>query len=58
MKNPFKYTFDREYELALKEGKKRFGSPCKHTDFKNGICMRCLRKVQTRAMTATAAPPG
>lgn len=33
------------YELALKEGKKRFGSICPHTFIKNGRCTQCLRKV-------------
>jgi hypothetical protein len=37
----------REYELALRVGKKRFGSPCKHENVKNGICTNCLRKVVT-----------
>lgn len=36
--------FKKEYELALKEGKKRFGSPCKHTQNHNGVCLNCLRK--------------
>lgn len=33
------------YELALKEGKRRFGSECKHKKVKNGRCLDCLRKV-------------
>ena len=37
------------YELALKRGKKRFGSPCQHTHIENGICQNCLRKVITLA---------
>ena len=36
------------YELALRQGKLRFGSPCRHTTVKNGRCLRCLRKVVTR----------
>ncbi len=35
----------KEYELALKIGKQRFGSPCPHNTIKNGHCVRCLRKV-------------
>ena len=35
----------REYELALKVGKKRFGSNRKHETVKNGHCVSCLRKV-------------
>jgi len=34
-----------EYELALQEGEKRFGSECKHEKTKNGRCLRCFRKV-------------
>ncbi len=45
MNNLFKFTFDQEYELALREGNKRFGNPCKHEDVKYGICKKCLRKV-------------
>lgn len=37
----------QEYELALDIGKKRFGSPCRHSHVKNGICQNCLRKVVT-----------
>jgi len=42
------YEFCREhmlYHIALKEGKRRFGSPCRHEEVKNGHCTRCLRKV-------------
>ena len=41
----FKPTFKDEYELALKIGKERFGSECKHEVVKNGRCKKCLRKV-------------
>ena len=34
------------YELALKEGKRRFGSLCKHEKVKNGYCTKCLRKIR------------
>ncbi len=37
----------KEYEIALRIGKKRFGSPCQHNKVKNGICCNCLRKVVT-----------
>ncbi len=37
----------RLYELH-EEGKRRFGSLCKHSRVKNGRCMNCLRKVITR----------
>ena len=41
----FNYT-DRElFELMHEQGKKRFGSPCKHEKVKNGHCVNCLRKV-------------
>lgn len=33
------------YELALKDGNRRFGSDCKHEVTNNGICVNCLRKV-------------
>jgi hypothetical protein len=46
--NPFNPTFKEEYALALKEGKKRFGSSCKHNKVKNGRCVQCLRKVITK----------
>ena len=35
----------KEYELALKQGKKRFGSSCPHTKVRNGKCLNCFRKV-------------
>ena len=37
--------FNREYELAIKNGDARFGSPCKHTRVKNGVCQNCLRRI-------------
>jgi hypothetical protein len=45
MINPFEKNFDREYELALKIGKARFGSECKHEVIKNGHCVNCLRRI-------------
>jgi hypothetical protein len=44
----FNPTFRDEYELALRIGKKRFGSECKHEVIKNGYCQNCLRKVVTK----------
>jgi hypothetical protein len=38
-------TFTELYEKALKEGEKRFGSACNHSETKDGICLKCLRKV-------------
>ena len=38
-------TFAEEYELAAKMGDARFGSDCEHTWTKNGVCVKCLRKV-------------
>lgn len=35
----------KEYELALKQGKRRFGSPCEHKKVKNGKCLNCFRTV-------------
>jgi len=46
-----KSVFDvtaEEYELALKTGKRRFGSFCKHENVKNGICKDCLRTVKVK----------
>jgi len=34
-----------EYEIACREGDKRFGSECKHETVKNGHCVKCWRKV-------------
>jgi hypothetical protein len=48
IKNLLKPTFDEQYELALREGNKRFGSDCKHEQVKNGKCLNCLRKVITK----------
>ena len=45
MKNPFDYTDKDLYELMLKEGKKRFGSPCEHKKTKDGKCLNCFRTV-------------
>lgn len=33
------------YELARKEGDRRFGSECKHERAENGRCVNCLRRV-------------
>lgn len=38
----------KEYELALREGEKRFGSPCEHKQVRNGHCVHCLRRVRGR----------
>ena len=35
----------QEYELALKIGKKQFGSFCEHKKIKSGKCLNCFRKV-------------
>jgi hypothetical protein len=34
-----------QYELARKEGDRRFGSNCKHPKPKNGRCPACCRKI-------------
>lgn len=36
----------KEYELAKKNGDERFGSICRHIYVRNGICLRCLRRVR------------
>lgn len=38
----------KEYEEALKQGNKRFGSTCKHEKTQNGYCLNCLRKIRNR----------
>ena len=34
-------------KLLHKQGKERFGSPCKHEKTSNGYCINCFRKVIT-----------
>jgi hypothetical protein len=41
-------SFIELYEKALKEGERRFGSACDHTETKDGVCLKCLRKVITK----------
>lgn len=41
----FRPTFAEEYELAIKMGDARFGSECRHEETKDGVCMKCLRRV-------------
>ncbi len=48
-KNCFVYIDKELYELMHKEGKRRFGSECKHEKTKNGHCMNCLRRVISNA---------
>lgn len=36
------------YELALKVGNARYGSPCKHERVKAGYCLNCKRRVVTK----------
>jgi len=40
-----KPTFIELYEEHIKEGEERFGSTCDHSETKDGICLKCLRKV-------------
>ena len=37
IKDPFHYTETELYELVHEQGKKRFGSECKHEQVKNGV---------------------
>lgn len=48
IKDIFRPTFAEEYELAVQEGNKRFGSECKHEKVSKGRCLNCLRKVIAR----------
>lgn len=45
MNNPFNYTERDLLELMHEQGKKRFGSECRHEKTRNGRCLNCLRKV-------------
>ena len=47
-KPKLEYTEAELYELALKEGKKRFGSPCDHEKTKGDKCRKCFRTVITK----------
>lgn len=40
--------FNLQYERAIADGQKRFGSECQHKDIRGGICKNCLRKVVSR----------
>jgi hypothetical protein len=40
------YAFWVSYDLALKQGNKKFGSVCKHGKVKNGKCLNCFRIVK------------
>lgn len=42
-------TFADLYEKTIKEGNERFGSECPHTETKDGVCLKCLRKVRDTA---------
>ena len=45
MKDYFNYTENDLCELMHQQGKKRFGSECKHEKIVKGRCTNCLRKV-------------
>ena len=45
--DPFNYTQADLYGYMHEQGKKRFGSECKHEKVKGGRCVQCLRKVVT-----------
>lgn len=44
----FGYSDKDLYELALREGNRRFGSECKHKRVRGGKCLDCLRTVVSR----------
>jgi len=44
----FGYTDKELLEYMHEQGKKRFGSECKHEKTKNSRCLNCLRKVITK----------
>jgi hypothetical protein len=39
-------TFSVLYELAKRDGDRRFGSECRHEQVRNGKCLNCLRAVR------------
>jgi hypothetical protein len=39
------YEFWTQYDLAIRSGKRRFGSDCRHERVKDSRCMNCLRKM-------------
>lgn len=43
---PIKQPTEKEmYEFMHEQGKKRFGSECRHDQTKNGKCLNCFRTV-------------
>lgn len=48
MRDYFKYTDNELYEVMHEQGKKRFGSECKHEKVVKGRCANCLRRVITK----------
>ena len=51
MTNLFNYTEKDLYELMDRQGKKRFGSECKHEHTRGSYCLDCLRRVVTKRET-------
>lgn len=51
--DPKSEAFLALYALALKTGKKRFGSKCKHEQIREGRCLNCKRKVKHIKFRAT-----
>ncbi len=46
MNHLFNPTFAEQYESAIREGNARFGSECKHTEVKDGVCLNCFRQAR------------
>lgn len=44
-KEPKQLSFIELYEKAVKEGEERFGYDCPHAETKDGVCLKCLRRV-------------
>ncbi len=38
----------QEYELALRIGNERYGSPCQHKQVKGGHCTKCNRRTYNK----------
>ena len=46
--DPMNYTEAEFYWFMYEQGKRRFGSECKHERIKGNRCANCLRKVVTQ----------
>jgi hypothetical protein len=47
-RKPEPVSDEQLYWHMHEEGKRRFGSECRHEQTSNGVCIKCLRKVIDR----------